>query len=76
MQTGIRVTVKKLLSKSDKLIGEVVSPETPRKEDGLYWGYQVILIKSFMLKILSRYIFKFIRLDMLVHSEKYFMVNF
>jgi hypothetical protein len=44
LQTGIRVTVKKLPTKSDKLIGEVVSPETPRKEDGLYWGYQVIWI--------------------------------
>lgn len=29
-----------------KRIGTVVHPETPRTEEGLYWGYQVRLAKS------------------------------
>ena len=35
------------LENSQKLRGVVVSPETPRTEDGIYWGYQVRNASSF-----------------------------
>ncbi|RMZ99481.1 hypothetical protein BpHYR1_028730 [Brachionus plicatilis] len=47
LQPGIRVTVKKLVADSGKIKGKVVSPETPRVESGLYWGYQVRYAGSF-----------------------------
>jgi hypothetical protein len=38
----IRVTVKKQLSNAEKLVGMVVSPEEPKQQNNLYWGYQVM----------------------------------
>ncbi|KAL8570909.1 putative methyltransferase C9orf114 [Nucella lapillus] len=44
---GMRVTVKMDKNTgSKKRKGEVVSPDTPREERGLYWGYQVRLARS------------------------------
>ena len=37
----------KKLTDSGKLKGLVVSPNTPRCENGLYWGYQVRYASSF-----------------------------
>ena len=52
LQSGIRVTVKKINGNLSKLRGLVVSPEMPRTQNGLYWGYQVRYASSFR-KILS-----------------------
>lgn len=42
------MTVKKIESGwSKKFKGQVVSPETPRTQSGLYWGYQVRYADSF-----------------------------
>lgn len=48
LQPGIRVTVRLLEHDTGKktLKGQVVSPFTPEKESGLYWGYTVRLANS------------------------------
>lgn len=46
LPTGIRVSVK-LDSTSLPLSGTLVSPFTPRKVHGLYWGYETRLANSF-----------------------------
>ncbi|XP_069799291.1 putative methyltransferase C9orf114 homolog [Dendropsophus ebraccatus] len=45
LQSGIRVTVQMQPEKPDQKVrkGIVVSPQHPRTEDGLYWGYRVRL---------------------------------
>lgn len=45
---GLRVTVRMLPSfeGSKKLRGEIVSPNLPRSELGVYWGYSVRLANS------------------------------
>ncbi|CAD7944692.1 unnamed protein product [Amoebophrya sp. A120] len=46
---GVRVTVKLLQDvtyKDGSVAGEIVSPSTPRTEDGLYWGYQTRVCHS------------------------------
>lgn len=45
---GLRCTVKLLPKEegSKKLKGVIVSPSTPLKELGVYWGYSVRLAKS------------------------------
>lgn len=56
LQPGIRVTVKRIdLQNSHKLRGVVVSPETPRIEDGIYWGYQVRNATSFRKVIYGKF---------------------
>lgn len=45
IQPGIRVTVKKEILKNNKIKGVVVSPYTPRIDNGIYWGYQVRFAK-------------------------------
>ena len=52
LQSGIRVTVKKVDGNINKLRGLVVSPDTPRTQNSIYWGYQVRYASSFR-KILS-----------------------
>ncbi len=47
LKTGVRVTVKKSETSTGKLTGLVVSPDTPRTEDGTYWGYQVRYASAF-----------------------------
>jgi predicted SPOUT superfamily RNA methylase MTH1 len=48
LKPGVRVTVQKVdLSNSHKFKGVVVSPETPRIKNGIYWGYQVRYASSF-----------------------------
>ncbi|CAG9818380.1 unnamed protein product [Phaedon cochleariae] len=52
---GVRCTVK-LLPKNEqskKLKGLVVSPKTPRKETGVYWGYSVRIATS-LSKVFSQ----------------------
>ncbi len=44
---GIRVTVKNKDQGAKKLSGIVVSPQTPRIENGIYWGYLVRHAKAF-----------------------------
>ena len=41
LEAGIRVTVKLLSENKKGLKGQVVSPRTPCKVSGLYWGYSV-----------------------------------
>lgn len=45
LQAGVRVTVKMHPEKPDQKVrkGIVVSPQHPRTEDGIYWGYRVRL---------------------------------
>lgn len=44
---NLRVTVKiPLESQTKKIHGKVVSPEQPRKETGIYWGYNVRIANS------------------------------
>ncbi|KAM3911556.1 putative methyltransferase C9orf114 [Leptodactylus fuscus] len=45
LQAGVRVTVQIQPEKSDQKVrkGIVVSPQHPRTEDGIYWGYRVRL---------------------------------
>ncbi|KAM4020861.1 putative methyltransferase C9orf114 homolog isoform 2-T2 [Anomaloglossus baeobatrachus] len=45
LQTGLRVTVQMQTEKPDPKVrrGLVVSPQQPRTEDGIYWGYRVRL---------------------------------
>ncbi|KAK0091040.1 hypothetical protein PV326_003839 [Microctonus aethiopoides] len=45
---GLRVTVKIPLNQTNvkKLIGKVVSPNVPRQETGIYWGYTVRLASN------------------------------
>ncbi|XP_056396961.1 putative methyltransferase C9orf114 homolog [Hyla sarda] len=45
LQAGVRVTVQMLPEKPEQKVrkGIVVSPQHPRTEDGLYWGYRVRL---------------------------------
>ncbi|KAM4663342.1 uncharacterized protein O3C94_011564 [Discoglossus pictus] len=45
LQAGLRVTVRLHKDKADKKVrkGVVVSPQHPRTEGGLYWGYRVRL---------------------------------
>ncbi|XP_066436609.1 putative methyltransferase C9orf114 homolog [Eleutherodactylus coqui] len=45
LQPGLRVTVQMQPDKPDKKVrnGIVVSPQHPRTEDGMYWGYRVRL---------------------------------
>ncbi|KAJ8983803.1 hypothetical protein NQ317_008929 [Molorchus minor] len=53
---GVRCTVKLCSqedSKSKKLKGYVVSPNTPRKETGVYWGYSVRIATS-LSKVFSQ----------------------
>jgi len=47
IKPGVRVTVKKQNTTAGKYKGLVVSPSTPRTQDGLYWGYQVRFASSF-----------------------------
>ncbi len=47
LKAGIRVTVKKQASPGGKMTGLVVSPDTPRTEEGTYWGYQVRYASAF-----------------------------
>lgn len=60
LEPGIRVTVKRQNNSEcgKKLFGKVVSPETPRTESGLYWGYQVRYADSFR-KILTGISFQY-----------------
>lgn len=47
---GLRVTVKlepEQDLKSKKIRGKIVSPQQPRAETGVYWGYTVRIAKSF-----------------------------
>lgn len=48
LPAGVRCTVKLLpqIEGSKKLKGLVISPTTPRKESGVYWGYSVRLADS------------------------------
>ncbi|XP_028128862.1 putative methyltransferase C9orf114 [Diabrotica virgifera virgifera] len=52
---GIRCTVRVLPSEQDskKLKGVIVSPSTPRKETGVYWGYTVRIATS-LSKVFSQ----------------------
>jgi hypothetical protein len=56
------VTVKKLENVSKNLRGQVVSPETPRVESGLYWGYQVRYAESFRRILTGNLEFKIVKL--------------
>lgn len=50
LRPGLRVTVKLQPDqdlKSKKIRGEIVSPQQPRRETGVYWGYTVRIAKSF-----------------------------
>ena len=47
LEPGLRVTVRMSKGKEgDRYKGVVVSPDTPRLEQGLYWGYNVRLAAS------------------------------
>lgn len=52
---GLRCTVKLLapLPNSKKLNGVVVSPQLPRSETGIYWGYTVRIANS-LSKVFSQ----------------------
>ena len=47
--------MKKQTTSSGKLKGLVVSPETPRVESGLYWGYQVRYASAFRKIIYGKF---------------------
>ena len=49
LEAGVRVTVKldQVKEGQKKLHGKIVSPQTPRQENSLYWGYSVRMAKSF-----------------------------
>jgi len=49
LEAGLRVTVKleKTVEGQKKLNGKIVSPQTPRLENSIYWGYSVRLAKNF-----------------------------
>jgi len=49
LESGVRVTVKldKAQQGQKKLHGKIVSPQTPRLENSIYWGYSVRLAKNF-----------------------------
>ncbi|XP_054740521.1 putative methyltransferase C9orf114 [Anastrepha obliqua] len=48
IEAGVRVTVKldNVRDNSKKLRGTVVSPDEPRRETGIYWGYTVRIAHS------------------------------
>lgn len=48
LNPGLRVTVKLLPQKegTKKIRGEVVAPNVPRAETGVYWGYSVRIANS------------------------------
>ncbi|KAJ8911616.1 hypothetical protein NQ315_017126 [Exocentrus adspersus] len=51
---GLRCTVKLVpQDNSKKLKGNIVSPTTPRRETGIYWGYTVRIAKS-LSKVFSQ----------------------
>lgn len=48
IEPGVRVTVKldKVKDNNKKLRGKIVSPDEPRRETGIYWGYTVRIAHS------------------------------
>ncbi|XP_014085785.2 putative methyltransferase C9orf114 [Bactrocera oleae] len=48
IEPGVRVTVKldNVKDNNKKLRGKIVSPEEPRRETGIYWGYTVRIAHS------------------------------
>ncbi len=50
------MTVKKQMVNSNKFTGLIVSPDTPRTEEGLYWGYQVRYAGAFRKIIYGIYL--------------------
>ncbi|XP_039956818.1 putative methyltransferase C9orf114 [Bactrocera neohumeralis] len=48
IEPGVRVTVKldNVKDNNKKLRGKIVSPEEPRRETGIYWGYSVRIAHS------------------------------
>lgn len=54
IQPGVRVTVKSQGGSGKRLKGVIVSPNAPREEAGLYWGYQVRYAESFRKVIFGK----------------------
>lgn len=73
LEPGIRVTVKRLNGLSKKLRGIIVSPEVPRIELGLYWGYQVRYADSFGKILSGIFNFNLIRIIKLFSLKFYFV---
>ncbi len=69
---GIRVTVKNQSKPgSSKLKGLIVSPETPRTQNGIYWGYQVRYAGSFRKVLYGQNKFYYDTIIDLRHLENY-----